>query len=145
LTADKRGPLLNAHFELKTWPDVVPALSRLKESWLRLSVLSNFTPSHVGRLHKDFELRRMFEEVVSTDRAKTYKPDARAYQFGVDVLKLAREEILFVAFAGWDAVGARTFGYATFWVNRLGLPQEELGVSPDGAGSGLNDLLTFLG
>jgi 2-haloacid dehalogenase len=32
-------------------------------------------------------------------------PDPRAYQLGVDALRLKREEILFVAFAGWDATG----------------------------------------
>jgi 2-haloacid dehalogenase len=50
-----------------------------------------------------------------------------------------------VAFAGWDAVGAKSFGYPTFWVNRLGLPPEELGVQPDAIGANLTDLLTFVG
>ena len=56
----------------------------------------------------------MFEQVLSSDRAKTYKPDPRAYQLGVDALQVKREEILFVAFAGWDAAGAKLFGYPTF-------------------------------
>ena len=45
-----------------------------------------------------------------------------------------REEILFVAFAGWDAAGAKLFGYPTYWVNRPRLPPEELSVLPDGSG-----------
>ncbi len=53
----------------------------------------------------------MFERVLSTDEARTFKPDPRAYQLGVDALKVKREEILFVAFAGWDAAGAKLFGY----------------------------------
>ncbi|HLW91427.1 MAG TPA: haloacid dehalogenase type II [Roseiarcus sp.] len=144
LTADKRDRLLGAHFELKTWPDVVPALSKLKDSGLRFSFLSNFTSGMLDGCIKTSGLDGMFEEVVSTDRAKTYKPDARAYRLGVDALGLPREEILFVAFAGWDAAGAKTFGYPTYWVNRLGLPPEELGVLPDGVGVNLTDLLTFL-
>jgi len=48
------------------------------------------------------------------------------------------------AFAGWDAAGAKWFGYPTFWVNRLGAPVEELGVTPDGIGSGLGDLVKFV-
>ena len=31
---------------------------------------------------------------------------------------------------GWDAAGAKWFGYTTFWVNRLNLPVEELGLPP---------------
>jgi 2-haloacid dehalogenase len=64
---------------------------------------------------------------------------------GIDGLKLPREEILFVPFAGWDAAGAKSFGYSTFWVNRLNLPLEELGIAPDAVGTNLNDLLTFIG
>jgi 2-haloacid dehalogenase len=87
----------------------------------------------------------MFEDVVSTDRSRTYKPDPRAYRLGVDALRATREEILFVAFAGWDAAGAKMFGYPTFWVNRQRFPAEELGVLPDGSGETLSDLVDFLG
>ena len=51
---------------------------------------------------------------LGTDEARTFKPDPRAYQLGVDALKVKREEILFVAFAGWDAAGAKLFGYPTY-------------------------------
>ena len=34
--------------------------------------------------------------------------------------------------------------YPTFWVNRLGLPPEQLGVLPDAAGPDLNALLHFV-
>ena len=53
-------------------------------------------------------------------------------------------EILFVAFAGWDAAGAKTFGYPTFWVNRQHQPSEELDASPDAVGTNLNDLVAYL-
>jgi 2-haloacid dehalogenase len=41
--------------------------------------------------------------------------------------------------------GAKWYGYPTFWVNRAGAPLEELGVVPDGIGTGLNDLVSFVG
>ena len=82
--------------------------------------------------------------MLSTDQGATYKPDPRAYQLGPDALKLTREEILFVAFAGWDAAGAKLFGYPTYWVNRQHLPAEEIGVRPDGSGGTLTDLVAFL-
>jgi 2-haloacid dehalogenase len=73
------------------------------------------------------------------------KPDPRAYQMGVDAFGMAKEEIAFAAFAGWDAAGAKRFGYPTFWVNRANAPLEELGVAPDGTGTGLADLAAFVG
>ena len=83
-------------------------------------------------------------KLISTDAAKTFKPDPRAYALGVSALGLKREEIVFSAFGGWDAAGARWFGYPTFWVNRLGVPQEELAPAPDGTGPTLAELATFV-
>jgi 2-haloacid dehalogenase len=122
----------------------VPALGRLKKSAVQLALLSNFTPAMLDACIRSSGLDGMFEQVLSTDRAKTYKPDPHAYQLGTDSLKLKREEILFVAFAGWDAAGAKAFGYPTFWVNRLKVPVEELGEVPDGRGNDLSDLHEFL-
>ena len=60
---------------------------------------------------------------------------------GIDAFRLKREEIGFAAFGGRDAAGAKALGYPTFWVNRLSLPVEELGVRPDAMGrNNLNDL-----
>jgi len=63
---------------------------------------------------------------------------------GVEAFGMKLEEIAFAAFGGWDVAGAKWFGYTTFWVNRLGLPVEELGVTPDGVGGSLAELVTFV-
>jgi 2-haloacid dehalogenase len=144
MTPQQREQLLQANFELKAWPDAPPALSRLKEAGARLGLLSNLTPNMLSGCIKAAGLGGMFDPVLSTDAAKTFKPDERAYQLGVDAFGLPREEILFVAFAGWDAVGAKSFGYPTFWVNRLGLPLEQFGPPPDATGESLTDLLAFV-
>ena len=47
-------------------------------------------------------------------------------------------------FAGWDTAGAKTFGLKTFWVDRLELPPEELGATPDGIGTSLVDVVDFV-
>jgi 2-haloacid dehalogenase len=93
---------------------------------------------------KNAGLDGAFEHVLSTDRIKAYKPDPRAYQMAIDAFELKREEILFAAFAGWDAAGAKWFGSPTFWVNRLNLPAEELGVAPDAMGRDLTALVSFV-
>lgn len=145
LDAATRSRLMNAYLELKTWPDVFPALNILRDAGLRLAFLSNFTPGMLDANIKSAGLVGVFEDVLSTDRSRTYKPDPRAYRLAIDALRVTREEILFVAFAGWDAAGAEMFGYPTYWVNRQRLPAEELGVLPDGSGETLSDLVDFLG
>lgn len=144
LSQEKRNKLMNAYLELKLWPDVLPAFSSLKKSGFRLAFLSNFTLRMLESNIQNAGLAGMFEQVLSTDQVKTYKPTPRAYQLGMDSLKLRREEILFVAFAGWDAAGAKLFGYPTFWLNRQKLPMEKLDGTPDGGGESLTQLVQYL-
>jgi 2-haloacid dehalogenase len=90
-------------------------------------------------------LEGLFEQILSTDRVRAYKPDPRAYQMAIDAFGLRREDIVFAAFGGWDAAGAKSFGYRTFWANRLKLQVEELDAMPDAIGDGMTDLLRFVG
>jgi 2-haloacid dehalogenase len=144
LTPDKREQLMGAYLALTAWPDVPPALQALKRAGIRLAFLSNATPKILNAGIQNSGLSGVFEHVLSTDKIKTYKPDPRAYQMAIDAFGLKRNEILFVAFAGWDAAGAKSFGYPTFWVNRMNLPAEELGVAPDAVGQNLTDVVGFV-
>ena len=144
LTPDKRAQLMQAYLGLKAWPDVPSALSTLQEAGIRLAFLSNMTAKMLEAGIKNAGLDGVFERVLSTDQIRAYKPDPRAYQMATDALKLTREDILFVAFAGWDVAGAKWYGYHTFWVNRLNLPGEELGVAPDAIGRDLADVVNFI-
>lgn len=137
--------LVEGYLKLKPWPDVEPVLRSLKGAGLQLGFLSNFTPAMLKASIESAGLERSLDFVISTDSARTYKPDPRAYRLAMDQLGLRREEILFVAFAGWDAAGAKSFGYSTYWVNRLKLPPEELGVGADGTDHNLSALPKFLG
>ena len=145
LAADKRDRLMQTFLELKAWPDVAPALRTLKGKGVRMAFLANPTAKMFDAVVRNSGLEGLLEEHLSTDRVQVYKPDPRAYQMGLDAFGLGREEIAFAASASWDAVGAKAFGYPTFWVNRAGLPSEELGVAPDATGAGMADLVKFVG
>jgi 2-haloacid dehalogenase len=79
----------------------------------------------LARLSRSSGLEGLLES-LSTDAARTYKPDPRAYQLAVDSFRVPKERIAFVASGAWDAVGAAWFGFPTFWINRRGIPREEL-------------------
>ncbi len=144
LTSDAKRQLMEQYLKLSIWSDVLPVLQNLGQSGIRLSLLSNMTPGMLEANIKHSNLENYFDEVISTDLVKDYKPCPLSYQLGVEKLKLNKEDILFVAFAGWDAVGSKWFGYPTFWLNRLGLPMEELNTTPDGSGKSMDDLLNFI-
>ena len=137
--------IMNSYLTLKAWPDAPAALETLKTAGLRLAFLSNFTPRMLRAAIESAGLEGTFEQALSTDAVQTYKPDPRAYRLAIEALSMPRDRILFVPFAGWDAAGAKWFGYKTFWVNRLGAPPEVLGVKADGVGSNLDDLVAYLG
>ena len=73
-----------------------------------------------------------------------YQRSNSAYALGLERLKLKKEEIVFAAFGGWDAYGAKSFGYTTYWVNRFNLPAERLGIEADGTSNGLEGLLKLV-
>jgi len=143
LSNDARRSLVDAYSRLTPWPDAKASLVAWRQSGLRLAPLANYAPQMLEQLLANAGFTELFTSQISTDAAKTFKPDPRAYALGESRLGLAREEIAFAAFGGWDAAGAKWFGFPSFWVNRLGVPQEQL-VEPDGTGPTLRELGDFV-
>lgn len=144
LTEEARRKLMAPYAGLSAWPDAKAALNKLKADGYKIVFLSNMTGEMLRSGLAASRLEDVFDGVYSTDSRKTFKPSPQAYQIALDELHLSREDILFVAFAGWDAAGAKWFGYPVFWVNRSGGAMEELGSAPDGTGRDLQALLDFL-
>lgn len=136
--------LLNAYLNLKPWPDAMDALRKLKASGVRVITISNFSQKILRSNADGAGITDLFDELLSTEVNETYKPEPRAYELGMQRLNLKKEEILFAAFGGWDAYGAKSFGYTTYWVNRFNLPVEELGVEADKTSDNLEGLLNFV-
>jgi 2-haloacid dehalogenase len=144
LVPQQRDELMQAWLEIEAWPEVRLALEDLKLHDVRLAFLANPTSLMLDTWIRNSSLEGLFEPHLTTDRVQAFKPDPRAYQMAVDAFGMGREEILFVAFGGWDAAGAKAFGYPTYWVNRAGAPAEALGFVADGSGGSLLDLRRFV-
>jgi 2-haloacid dehalogenase len=144
LSAEARRAMVDGYSQLEMWPDAREALQAWKREGLQLAPLANYAPEMIENLVRHAGLEGVFDALISTDRARTFKPDPRAYALGLAVLGRRREEIAFAAFGGWDAAGAAWFGYPTFWVNRLGLVPEELGIAADATDRTLAGLRSFV-
>lgn len=144
LPLEKRKRLLNSYLTLRLWPDATDALRKLKASGVRVITIANFSHRMLRANAENAGIVDLFDELLSTEVNRTYKPDPRAYALGMERLKLKKEEIVFAAFGGWDAYGARRFGYTTCWVNRLNLPAEGLGTTPDVTSNNLEGLLKLV-
>lgn len=143
LTEDRRRQLMDAFLHLEPWPDSRGALERLRASGVQVITLANFSPIMLEENARHAGLTSFFDALISTDAKRTFKPDPRAYALGVEYLHLPKEDILFAAFGGWDAAGAKSFGYPTIWINRFDQPLEELGIRPDRMSRDMSGLLEF--
>jgi 2-haloacid dehalogenase len=130
LSRADRQRLVEAQSTLRPWPDTVAAIRALREAGLRLCMLSNMTEAMLAGGLRRAGLATDFEVILSTDRVRAAKPAAQAYDMARSVLALEKDQIAFVAFAGWDAAGASWFGYPTAWLNKNAAPAEELGAPP---------------
>ncbi len=144
LSETLRDSLMQTYLELKAWPDVRPALQRLRDQGIRMAFLSNFTAPMLDAAVQNSGLEGFFEEHLTADRVRLYKPHPQAYGMATRSFGLKREEIAFCASAAWDAAGAKWFGYPTYWLNRSRQPAEELGVHADAEGAGMADFAEFV-
>lgn len=138
--------LKRAYRTLQPFDDAPGTLRALKASRprLKLAILSNGAPEMLDAVVKHNQLDTLLDAVLSVDAVGVFKPDPRVYQLAVDRLKVAHSQIGFVSSNGWDAAGAKAFGFSVFWVNRANAPQEELGVTPDHVLSSLRELPDLL-
>ena len=138
-----RHRLLDAYLDLSPFHDAASALAAL--SPLRRIILSNGTRAMLEPLAASTGIALHLEAILSVDAAGVYKPSPRVYQLAVDHLKLAPARIGFVSSNGWDATGAKAFGFTAFWVNRAGAPIERHGPRPDAIVASLNELPALVG
>ncbi len=144
LSEAERRTLVGAYSMLEPWPDTRASLERWKGEGLKLAPLSNYTPPMLEALVARAGLTDLFAALISTDPARAFKPSPEAYALGPSTLGLRRSEVAFAAFGGWDAAGAKWFGFPTFWVNRLGVPAEALSPPPDATGPTFGELADFV-
>ena len=136
--------LMNQYRALSAFPEVREVLAALHKQGLTTGILSNGDPAMLDIAVRSTGIEPLLNYVISVEPVRAFKTDPRAYALGPQTLGLPASQILFVSSNGWDAIGATWFGYRTLWVNRAGLPLEELGTVPSAIGTSLRDALDLL-
>ena len=127
LTAERMEALMGEYNMLSPFADVEPTLARFAS--FKKAILSNGSPDMLAPLVENSGLK--FDAVLSVDEVGAYKPSPEVYELAVSRLDLSREEVGFVSSNCWDALGAKSFGFTVFWINRGGAPVDRLGFKPD--------------
>jgi 2-haloacid dehalogenase len=121
-----REKLLGAYLALDPFPEVPAMLDKLKRAGKRLAILSNGNPDMLDPMVKASGLADYFEAVISVDAAQVFKVDPRTYQLVEKATGVTPDKVCFLSSNCWDAHGAAHFGFKTLWVNRGGLPEDNL-------------------
>ena len=135
--------LMQQYLKLSPYPEARAALESLRGC--KLAILSNGSPDMLDPLVAASGLDEVLDAVLSVDAIGIFKPDPRVYQIAVDRLGVAKEAIGFVSSNCWDACGAKSFGFRTYWINRSGAPLDALDAEPDHTISRLTDLAPLVG
>jgi 2-haloacid dehalogenase len=135
--------LMNAYLVPAAFEDVKPTLKSLEG--LPLVILSNGSLKMLQSAIRHNGLESFFAEIISVDRARTYKPSPRVYALGTESLRLPAPNILFVSSNSWDASGAKTYGYQVCWCNRQNQEAEFLEGSPDFTVTRLDQIVNLIG
>jgi 2-haloacid dehalogenase len=125
-----RPQLLDAYRTLDAFPDARAALAALKTRGLRLGILSNGTPGMLSAAVEAAGLAEYLDAVLSVDTVRRYKPRREVYALATDALALPRADIGFVSSNRWDVMGAASFGFQAYWVNRASVPDEYADFAP---------------
>ena len=138
LDEEKADLLMQEYRALALYPDVRGALAALRTARHKLAILTNGSSDMIEPLVAQSGLA--FDAVLSVREVKVFKPAPEVYELAVKRLGAAAGEIGFVSSNCWDALGAKSFGFRVWWINRAGAPIDALGFSPDGILGGLGEL-----
>jgi len=139
-----KDDLLNLYKALSPYPEVKDVLENLKRKDLKLSILSNGTPSLLNELVKSNNLNNLFDDLFSIEEVGIYKPDAKVYDIPINKYKIKPSEITFLSANTWDVSGGGNYGYNAIWVNRNKNTFDNLDYSPKYKINNLKGLIEIL-
>ena len=135
--AARKQELLGLLAELPPHPDVVPALTALQRAGFRMVTLTNSPGPTVQKQMAYAQLTPFFEQLLSIDAQRRYKPHPDTYAAACRQLQVAPADAMLLAAHGWDIAGARHAGLQAAFIARPGQQQYPLAPAPALVGSTL--------
>ena len=141
---EMRNELLNLYKELSPYSEVTDCLEGLKSKKIKIAILSNGTPDLLKGLVESNNIQSYFDNIISVEDVKIYKPDPKVYEMPIKKYNCKPENICFLSSNTWDVSGGGVFGYNTVWVNRFNNIFDKLGYNPQYIINNLNQLLELV-
>ena len=143
-----RAELNSAWRRLDPWPDAVPGLTRLKQSFF-IAPCSNGNIALIAQMAKRAGIP--WDAVLGAEPARTYKPRPEAYLRSAAMADAAPERTMMVAAHNDDLAAAKALGLQTAFIPRLTEhgPNQSTDLGPTGewtlVAQDLQDLAAQLG
>ena len=100
---------MTKYLDLDLYPEAREALGALGGP--KLAILSNGSQKMLDALVEASGVASFFADVISVDRAKSFKPDPKCYALVEPALGVANQEVLFVSSNGFDVAGAKAIRF----------------------------------
>ena len=123
ITDDDVGRLRDRMSTMPAHPDVVEALTALRDNGFRLITLTN--SPHRSGVRTPLEnagLAELFEQQFSVESCRAFKPSPSVYRYVSEQLGVAPAECMMVAAHVWDTLGAQNVGFGAALITRPGNP-----------------------
>lgn len=145
LTSEQQDLLLAQYQRLEPFADVKPGLERLQAAGYTMVIFSNGALSMLNLLLDAAGLRPYFQDIISAEEVRVYKPTPAIYQHAAKRLGRAPAETRLISANPFDITGALNAGLKAAWVNRTGSPADPLGQLPGVIVHTIEELAEVLG
>lgn len=139
-----RDRLLSLYLTLDAYPDAIAVLTALKQRGFTTGILSNGSPSMLGKAVTSAGLGDLLDHVLSVEEVGIYKPHPNVYRMAHRFLGLFKAEMGFVSANGWDAHGAAHYGFNVIHLNRTPQTPERLPGKPLQIVKSLSEIIPLL-
>ncbi|MGD8885164.1 MAG: haloacid dehalogenase type II [Gammaproteobacteria bacterium] len=119
LTRQQKEHLLDTYKTLPAFNDAKAGLDKAKEAGYKLYAFSNGKAQAVELLLTRAGLRGYFQDVVSVDEVRSFKPDPAVYKHFLERAGSLAANTWLVSSNSFDVIGAMAAGMKTAWVQRV--------------------------
>ena len=138
LSSEDATRILQGVLTMPAYPDVPVSLKRLRAAGFRMVTLTNSSPSAVKAQLQNAGLAQYFDESISVESVRRFKPDLEVYRSAAAHLGAQPGELLLIAAHPWDVFGALKAGWQAAFVARNGITPFPLGPKPTINGPDIN-------
>ena len=128
----------------KAYPEVASTLERLNAKGFTIVALTNSGREGLADRLRSAGISQYFSAMLSVQEIGAYKPDQRTYRYALDKTGAQSATSMMVAAHPWDVMGARTAGFATAFIQRIGTAPYHLAEKPDISVANIDELARLL-